>query len=117
MQTLAIFPELLSFGFFAPMLLRIFVAIFLFYIGIQRWNKPLKGAVLVYFIGGAFLILGLYTQPAAILGILLIKFDFFMDRKPFPVSKDRLMMFVLAAVILLTLLVTGPGAFAFDYPL
>ena len=66
---------------------------------------------------GAMVFIGLYTQITAILAILTIKIDWWFAKKMSPVSADKMMVYVFAVVILLSLIVTGPGLFAFDLPL
>lgn len=65
--------------------------------------------------------LGLYTQIAVVLGVATLKFDFYFDywknRNTVPVPMEKYFLYALAGVILLTLIVTGPGAFAMDLPL
>ncbi len=117
MHPLSIFPSLLTFGLLAPFLLRVGVGLFIILFGWERFNKPYKLSSIIYFATGIMLMVGLYTQVVVIIGIILIKFDYFVDRKFSPISKDKMIIYFLVAVILLSLLVTGPGLFAFDLPL
>ncbi len=130
---LTIFPRLLDFQFFAPTLLRLgLAAVFLVHgypkvknvRGTGQWLesigfKPGTFWALVVagteFVGGIFMIVGLLVQPVAILMIVdmlvaIWKVDYkrgFKNGWEFP--------FVLI-VILLALLVLGPGAYAIDKP-
>jgi uncharacterized membrane protein YphA (DoxX/SURF4 family) len=117
MNQLSIFPELLTFGMIAPLLLRLGVGYLVLLFGWERFHKKHKWASAFYLIAGVLLILGLYTQIAAILGILIIKFDFWTDRKKFSSGKEHLNLSILMALIFLSLLITGPGFLAFDLPL
>lgn len=117
MNPLSTFPELLTFGMIAPVLLRLSVGILIIYFGYKRYFKKWNGSSIVYGLTGIFLILGLYTQIAAILGILILKFDFWTDRSEKKVSREYLIIAYLAVVILITLIITGPGFLAFDMPL
>ncbi len=121
MHTLSLFPALFTFEIFAPLLLRLVVSLYILHLGLQRYKKEYKWSSFFYFIASGLLFVGLYTQAAAIAGILLNKFDFYVDyyknRKISPVSKEKYFLYALAGVILLSLLLTGPGAFAFDLPL
>ncbi len=122
MNPLTIFPQLLFLGpGISPLLLRIVVSIFIFYLAKQRKGKEFSWTFLVYSLVGGLLFLGIYAQVAAILGIILIKFDFYVDywrnRKTNTISTEKYLLYFLAGVILMSLLFTGPGAFAFDRPL
>lgn len=121
MQTLTLFPQLLSFGFFAPLFLRVVASLYLIYLGKKRLNKQYKWTSVLYFISGLAIFLGVYTQIAVILGVLMFKFDFYFEhwtnRKNIPLNPEMFFTYFMAVLILLSLIVTGPGAFAFDLPL
>lgn len=128
------FPDLLIFGFFAPTILRIAVAALFAYLAYSAWSRrekiahtslPLLGkqawvgpfSTLVYGVLAVMLFVGYYTQIAALIGALAsIKGIVFDHRYPevFPLSRST---FVLLAVICLTLMLSGAGAFAYDLPL
>ncbi len=63
------------------------------------------------------LLVGMYTQAVVILAIVTIKLEWWKKRKISTISNEQWMLYWFAAVILVSLLVTGPGAFAIDYPL
>ncbi len=117
MHPLSIFPRLLDFIFVAPLLLRLAVGLLMIYLGKERHKKTYKWSCFIYAISGALLILGLYTQPASILAILTLGFDFYVEKKNSTISKESMVLYIIVGVILLSLLLTGPGAFAFDLPL
>ena len=117
MHPLMTFPWLLNFGFFAPTLLRLSAAAFIFYIGWQRYKKPFSWTTVFYMLAAASLLLGLYSQIGAILGILVVKFDFWMNRKISKQTPEQILLYALAEIILISLLLTGPGFWAFDLPL
>lgn len=121
MQLLSIFPQLLSFGFFAPLLLRVVVSLFVLYLGYKRWGKQYKWASILYLLSGGLVFLGMYTQIAVIVAVATLKLDFYFDywkdRKSVPIQNEKYFLYTMATVILLSLLLTGPGAFAFDLPL
>jgi hypothetical protein len=121
MHPLSTFPTLLSYGLMGPTLLRIFVGLFLIYLGRQRWFRACKWTSLLYLIVGILVGMGLYTQIASLLGIVVLTFDFLM-RKKSTKPEDKLtietyLLYKICAIILLTLIFTGPGFFAFDLPL
>lgn len=121
MHTLTLFPQLLSFGFFAPLFLRIVASLYLIYLGKERLSKQYKWTSLLYFISGLAIFLGIYTQVAVILGALMFKFDFYFEhwgkRSITPIKPEMYFTYFMAVLILLSLIITGPGAFAFDLPL
>jgi uncharacterized membrane protein YphA (DoxX/SURF4 family) len=115
-----LFPELLFLGpFFAPALIRIALAcIFLFFA--WSWYKEKRSdassriRLVLFTLSGVLLFLGFATQLAALLAFLLAIDAFFFktDRKPL-IPKLAL---ILIAVMALSLIVTGAGAFAIDLP-
>lgn len=128
------FPDLLVYTFFAPLLLRVSVAMLFFYLAynalvhrraVANLSFPIIGgggwapwvAVVVYGAIATSLLLGIYTQIAALLGIsALLKVHFFERAYPVlaPISRGTRFF---AIVVLCTLLLTGAGALAFDLPL
>ena len=128
------FPHLLVLGFFAPTLLRMVVACLFFFASYSAYKHrdaaaqlrfPLIGTapwaggftMLMYVAIGLMLLLGYYTQIAALLaGLTSIKGLLFCKRyEPlFPYSRST---YVLLLAICLSLLVSGAGALAFDLPL
>ena len=117
MHPLSMFPQLLTFGLIAPFLLRLAVGLFILSIGWDRYKKPYKLTSIVYAVVGALLVLGLYTQIAAILALVVLKFDFYTEKKTGPVSREKFILQVMVNVVVISLLFTGPGFLAFDLPL
>jgi len=130
------FPSLLTYSFFAPTLLRIVAGFTLLYIGysqaknrkaiIQEIRQNIGWhfdqtlifiAVLVVFALGLALIVGWYTQIAAIIAILFFLKQMIVAKKYKAAAPLCRLDYFYLIVILLTLLVTGAGAFAFDLPL
>jgi uncharacterized membrane protein YphA (DoxX/SURF4 family) len=128
------FPELLVYGFFAPTLIRIFVALVFFasayalytrreelstmrFVFIGRGPALIWAALLVNVAVGAMLFAGYYTQIAALVGALLSIKGLVWGKRygRFFVLCRIDYLFVL--VMCLSLLLTGAGALAFDLPL
>lgn len=128
------FPELLVFGFFAPTLIRIFVALVFFasaYVLYTRRDELSRMpfiiigqgawivwvALLINVAIGAMLFVGYYTQLAALAGALLALKGLVWGKRygRFFVLCRVDYLFVL--VMCLSLLLTGAGALAFDLPL
>jgi len=115
---LSLFPALLSFSFFAPLLLRIGAGLAFLIVGNRRMRDPVspgpKYLIALEWLIGALLIVGLFTQGAALVGILLI-----LALKMF--KQETYGGNTLAGTLLLfvcfSLLATGAGAFAIDLPL
>ena len=117
MHPLSTFPALLSWGLVAPLLLRLGVGVLRLFAGVERYKKEYSWLSIFYVGSSLLLILGLYTQIASIVAILLIKFDFYMERKAGRLSPEKNALTVLMVIILISLLFTGPGFWAFDLPL
>lgn len=121
MHPLSLLPQLLTFGLLSPLLLRLCVGFLILRFGWERYHKKYKWNSILYLITGVFLVVGLYTQAVAIVGIALLKFDYYVDfyrnRKTTPIPNEHKILTVVLIVILISLLFTGPGFVAFDLPL
>ena len=113
---LSVFPDALSFGFLAPTLIRIALALIFGYAAWQHCKAPgvalrtLSAGESVATLG---LFLGLWTQPAALLGAIISAIWFFQPSTRMHALSSILLAFVLCFCLILT----GAGAFAFDLPL
>jgi hypothetical protein len=120
MHPLTTFPNLLDYVGFSPLVLRLSVGIFLLMLGSQRLKRNYSFLCLFYFVFGLTLILGFYTQISAIVTVLLLKIDFYLEywknRRATPVPKNYYALYILTSVMTLTLLLTGAGLFALDMP-
>ena len=129
------FPQLLTYGFFAPTVLRILIAVSFFYIAYAQTSRRKEIAELkIKIIGhvdqtmvlissllitltGIALFVGWHTQIAAIVGILIaLKHAIYAKKYPRLIPLCRL-EYIYIIVILLTLLISGAGALAMDVPL
>lgn len=130
------FPELLVFGFFAPTLLRLAAAGVFLYVVSAQWERreamakipfPIIGtswgmgvvwvAVIIELIIAGMLLAGYYTQIAALLGMVAAtKYFYFEKWWPTFAPLSRVTS-VLLFVILISLLLSGAGALAYDLPL
>ncbi|MDE2071384.1 MAG: DoxX family membrane protein [Patescibacteria group bacterium] len=132
------FPNLLTYGFFAPTLLRIAVAATFFYLAMHTWrHQKYTGGIVLPVVGAqqwmpAFVALvecalavmfavGWHTQIAALVGVLVaIKYAIYRRFWPgagaayIPLSASTI---ALMFVICLSLLISGAGALAYDLPL
>lgn len=113
---LSFFPELLYLGPFAGFLIRLALAA-LFFISASR---RVRATPVILKIFGAVdgvialaLIVGFATQLASLAAFVCLTYWFFKrDVSPFPRSTVAL-----AGAMSLSLLILGPGPFAFDLPL
>lgn len=126
------------FSYFAPTILRVTLALLFFYLAARTWQRarhlgnvrlPLIGAHawLPYLAGAVeavvavMFLVGWYTQLAALLSILgMIKYAAYEHWSP-EVQKEYIpfspTVAFLVAMISISLLFSGAGAFAFDIPL
>jgi len=133
---LNVFPELLSFSFLAPMILRIVLGVITLNLGLlkwkterERWNLFFKGFgatesgvfvtlfALIEIIGGVALILGLYTQMAALIFAVIGFVEIYAEYKESALVKRNITFYILLFAIALSLLFTGAGAYSLDLPL
>src|SRR3989339_1311690 len=117
MHPLSIFPGLFTYALIAPLLLRLAVGLYIIYLGKNRYKKTFGPASLIYILAGIFLVLGFYTQIVALIGVIVLIFDFFVDKEKTDISQEKSALYILAGIIFLSLLFTGPGFLALDLPL
>ncbi len=127
---LNIFPGLLI-PFLAPTLLRVAAAAVLLYLAYQQYKRRKEiaalrpstgevftwGAVAFNTALGAILLFGLYTQGAALLAALGQFYGLWLNKKYPSVVILPNSTVILLIVILLSLVLSGAGAFAQDLPL
>lgn len=121
MHTVSVFPSLLTFGLLAPAILRVTVALIGLIVGWSIYKKSEKPSdkfyALPYFVTGVFLIIGMYTQVFALVGIAIIILSNYVGMGISNISNEGKFVKILICVILISLLFTGPGFMAIDYPL
>ena len=130
------FSSLLALSFFAPMLLRLALGIvFIDFgkhtlgkgrgqhgalfeaLGLKQGHRYVTALGIVEIVLGVMLLVGFYTQIAA-LGVLLISLSaYYLKGKHGAHIEHRRHLFFLTAIITLSLLLTGAGAIAVDIPL
>lgn len=120
------FPVLLDFSFYAPLLLRLTLGVYVLAIGFSAhrtiaevspkftaWVMAYRG---FFIITGISLILGLYTQISAIVIAILLLISI-VDKRARLTNEIGRAEISLLLVITLSLLLSGAGPFAFDLPL
>lgn len=130
------FPDLLTYSLLAPLLLRLVLGFIFVDLGIlktkgekERWRatfealhlKPADFFLPLYaflqITGGILLILGLWTQVAALMFVIFTGAELYIEWRAKEILKRDLVFYLLLFIISLSLLFTGAGAFAFDIPL
>ena len=124
MHTLSLFPYLLSFQQLSPFIIRIVLGVTLAYFGYNKLighshssGSTSKAYGWVEIVIALFLIVGFWTQLAALLNalILIIKLGWKIKEKKFLTGGVN--YYILLLVMAISLVLTGAGAFAIDYPL
>jgi len=130
------FPELLTYSLLAPFILRLMVGIIFINLGLlifkgekDRWQISLstlnipnpKLAVKIFggieIIGGVMLVLGFYTQIAALMLGILVFAQAYVEYKDPAILKRNFVFYSLILAIVISLLFSGAGTFAIDLPL
>lgn len=133
---LNIFPELLTYQLLSPFILRVVVGMLFISLGYleltkekERWLKvfelirfrPARMWVKVFgaieIAGGALLVIGLFTQGAALLFAIIGLAEAYIENRAPVVLKRNIVFYILITAISLSLLFTGAGFFAVDMPL
>jgi uncharacterized membrane protein YphA (DoxX/SURF4 family) len=120
----SLFPSLLTYQQFAPLIIRVVLGVTLAYFGYQKIkgegkssgsNSVMYGAVEI--IIAIFLVIGLFTQLSALLNaiILVIKIGYKIRNKAF--LTDGVNYYILLLAMAIALIFSGPGFLAFDLPL
>ncbi len=117
LHPVALFPDLLSYPLLAYMILRLVVVYGVARTMCMRWKKPYKWLAYLQAVVGALVLIGLYTQGALIAVILLLKADYWVDRKAGKTDSKEMIITGIICTIALALIFLGPGSFALDYPL
>lgn len=111
-----LFPTLLTYSFFVPLLLRVFLALIFLLDARKYWDKKERWWIPdgVALVAAVLLLAGYAVQLAALIGIGYLAFVFYKkDHDSVFTSKP---LAFLAFAVLLALLMTGAGAFALDLP-
>lgn len=125
------FPELLTFSFFAPLILRLTLGVYILAIGFSKKHKeviPNAEAVSqeemsfmeiacrgLLILAGVSLIAGFYMQIGALIAAIIFLIFLFDKKTRISPALSRLEL-ILLFVIAISLLLTGAGAYAIDYP-
>lgn len=130
------FPSLLAYSTLTPFILRLVLAFIVLDLGFLKFGKEksrwlaslealhlkpadiwLKILALIDVVGGIMLLVGWYTQIAALAFVLLFGIEFYIEWKDGSILRRDLTFYFLVLAIAISLLLTGAGAYAFDIPL
>ena len=119
---LSVFPYFLTYSAIGTFLIRIILGLVLLHWTYVAWKKSsktagTKGLSLIEGIVGLLLIIGLWTQVAALIAIvdLIIRVGHKISKKAF--LTDGVNYYLILLVLAISLFFTGAGFWAFDYPL
>jgi uncharacterized membrane protein YphA (DoxX/SURF4 family) len=121
---LSLFPSLLTYSMIGPFLIRLVVGGTLAFFGYKKVvkkgqstgsNSTTYGALEIFI--ALFIIVGLYTQLAALLNVVILVIKLGYKVKDGKFLSDGVNYYLLLLVMALSLVFTGPGFFAFDLPL
>lgn len=114
---LSLFPSLLYLEPLAPFLLRLTLGIvFLGWAYKKVKQKNVTWSIIEGILGVLFIV-GFLTQLAALVSTLLFAFYLYQKIRQKSFLTDGVNYYFILLIISLTLLISGPGAFAFDLPL
>lgn len=133
---LNVFPDLLTYGLLAPFILRVFLGLVLVYfsylkffseraekaaffesVGMRPGSVFSSAVGAAEFTGGVMLVVGFYTQIAALVAaLIMLAATFIKWRHPQSLRND-IEFYILLFAISLSLVFSGAGFFAFDLPL
>lgn len=137
MHTVSLFPSLFDYGILAIFTLRVTLGLIFIWFWYEKMFRERAARVrffeelgltpaMLYFtlvtyaegIAGVFLIVGLWTQGAAMVtGILMALATLIKWRNPSALQKNTIEFYIILAIVSFALLFLGPGVFAVDLPL
>jgi uncharacterized membrane protein YphA (DoxX/SURF4 family) len=121
---LSLFPSFLTYGLVAPLVIRLVLGVTLAYFGYRKVvdrgdssgsNSPTYGVMEIVL--GIFLLVGLFTQLAALLNVVILLIKLGFKAKQGKLFSDGVNYYVLLLAMAISLIFSGPGFFAFDLPL
>ncbi len=136
MDMLTTFPDLLTYGILAPLILRVVLGLIAINLGLLKLGKEkvewielfrtihlhpakifVKILALIEIIGGLLLVVGAYTQITAIVFAVVFFCEMILEYRDESLENRNLPFYVLMFAISLSIIFLGAGAFAFDLPL
>jgi len=137
MHPVSLFPQLLDYSFLATFVLRASLGLLFIRCAYKEFFHGRESGITLYeklglrsnkaffwvftsikLLIGVCLLVGLYTQGAALLGFVFAFVAIIIKwRRPELLPENTIEFFILVAVVLGVLMFLGPGPFAFDLPL
>ncbi len=119
---LSLFPSLLAYEQLSPLILRVILGITVVYFGYRHTRRPSGGTNskiqgILEIVIAAFVLVGLFTQAAALIIALALALKLIMKVRSRAFLTDGVNYYLLLLAIAISIMVTGPGWFAFDVPL
>lgn len=130
------FPELLMYSFVGPFILRVLLGLIFIDLGFLKFRSEKEAWLvsletlglrpadlflpiyaLLQIIGGLLLLVGLWTQVAALAFVIFTGIELYVEWQAREILKRDMVFYLLIFVISLSLLLTGAGAYALDIPL
>ena len=121
---LSMFPHLLAYDQLAPFIIRVVLGLTLAYFGYRKIvdrgdssgsNSKSYGVIEV--IIALFLVVGLFTQLAALLNALILVIKLAFKARKGDLLSNGVNYYILLLTMAVSLLFTGGGAWGFDLPL
>ena len=133
----SLFPDLFTYGFLATGVLRMTLGLIFIWFAYEKFfhqrteriaffeKLGIKPAIVFFalvtgveLLAGIGLVLGYYTQVAALItGALMTLATFIKWYRPSALHRNTIEFYILLAILSFALIFLGPGAFAFDLPL
>lgn len=118
---LSIFPDLLSYQMFAPLLIRLTLGIIFIHWTYKtlrsRPDTNKKMVAIVEGVAGLLLVIGLWTQVAALVIAIDLVIRLYGKYQTKSLLTDGINYYLVLLVLAVSLLFTGAGFVAFDLPL
>lgn len=120
-MTFSIFPQLLTYSLIAPLIIRITLGIIFLHFGISKMRHPIasvsKGLGVLEIILGILLIIGLFTQAAALLAAVIMAIQLLNKVRTKRFLTDGINYYFILLVMAVALLFTGVGYLGIDSPI
>ncbi len=133
---LSILPDLYTYQQFAPFILRAVAGFMFIYFAYLKFFPEREQRIdffarihlrpaqlfwgivsVIELVGGVLLVLGLFTQLAALVLAVLMLFAVIIKLWRFDALASHISYYLLLFAVLVSLIFLGPGFWAFDYPL
>ena len=118
----SVFPSLFAFQLLAPFLLRITLSSVVLYWTISKLKNhklDIKSKIinLIELIAGISIFLGLWMQVGVLVIMIILAIRLHSKFRNKALFTDGINYYFILFIIAISLLFTGPGVFAFDFPL